>query len=164
MFKFLIVGLLLFVFAGCGRMYYVVRHAEKEPQSDMMTSDVLLSDAGRERAAALRNALVHKDIRRIFSTNTLRTVATAKPLSEQIDVDIELYEPTDTLFVARLKGIKGNALIVGHSNTVDDIVNGLIGRTELQDLNNTEYDNLFIVKRKGEQNVLEKRKYGVAQW
>ena len=160
--KLLCIVLLFFLFS-CGKTYYVVRHAEREPATDNMTTDVLLSDAGKERATALRERLEDKNIRRIFSTNTLRTVATAKPLSEQIDVDIELYEPTDTAFATRIKKIRGNALIVGHSNTVDDLVNRLLGRDELKDLMDNEYDNLFLVKRKGGQYVLEKKKYGAVQ-
>ena len=52
----------------------------------------------------------------------------------------------------------GNVLVVGHSNTVDDIVNGLMGISEFSDLPDTEYGSLFIVKKKGNKYSVEKIK------
>jgi hypothetical protein len=49
-------------------------------------------------------------------------------------------------------------LVVGHSNTVDDIVNGLTGRAEMTDLADNEYGNAFIVKRKGSSYTFERIK------
>ena len=159
-------GLLLlsgFFLLSCGNTIYVVRHAEKETTTEMST-DVLLSDAGKVRAQALKDALHNQNIQRIFSTNTLRTLATATPLSEAAAVSIELYEPGDKSFAARLKRIKrGNVLVVGHSNTVDDVVNGLLGQTELTDLRDDAYDNLFVVKRRSKGYYLSRRKYGAVQ-
>ena len=56
---------------------------------------------------------------------------------------------------------KGNVLIVGHSNTVDDIANKMSGQTVVSgDLKDNEYDNLFIIKRKGKGFVFKAEKYG----
>jgi len=63
--------------------------------------------------------------------------------------------------VAILKSIKWNALVIGHSNTVDDIVNKLCGQVKIQtDLKDGEYDNLFMVRIKGKKILFERRKYG----
>ena len=41
-------------------------------------------------------------------------------------------------------------LIVGHSNTVDDVVNKLCGEIKVPaDLPDSEYDNLYLVIKKG---------------
>jgi hypothetical protein len=48
-----------------------------------------------------------------------------------------------------LKNLKGNVLVIGHSNTVDDVVNGLIGKPALNDLPENQFGDLFIVHKKG---------------
>ena len=154
---------LLILFSSCNRnTFYIVRHAEKATAAPNMSSDVPLSEAGEKRAIALKELLKEKDVRYIFSTQTIRTTSTAKPLSELKSVPVQLYSPRDTTdkFIMRLKSIrKGSVLIVGHSNTVDDVVNKMMGQTLLSDLAETEYDNLFIVKRKGKKYFFEREKY-----
>ena len=55
---------------------------------------------------------------------------------------------------------KSNTLIVGHSNTVDDLVNKLTGENRLQDLPDHVYDRLFILTRKGKRLTLVESNYG----
>jgi 2,3-bisphosphoglycerate-dependent phosphoglycerate mutase len=140
--------------------YYIVRHAEKEPTTTM-TSDVPLSDAGRQRAQALRMLLQNGNIRHIFSTNYIRTRSTVQPLADALHLPVEIYDPKDTTFISKLKALKGNVLVVGHSNTVDDLVNSLSGRREVEgDLADSQYGDLFIVKKKGSRLVFEKKHFG----
>ena len=148
----IIVGIVSVITFSCSTTnYYIVRHAEKETQASNMSSDVSLSAAGMERAEALKNILQDKKIQSIFSTNTIRTKSTAKPISDATGISIKVYDSRDTLYVSRLKNIsKGNILVVGHSNTVDDIINKLAGQNLLQDLPDSAYGDLFIVKKKGE--------------
>ncbi|MBD0298260.1 MAG: histidine phosphatase family protein [Flavisolibacter sp.] len=160
MFKVILLSI-CFILFSCSTTYYIVRHAEKEPATEMVT-DVFLSEEGKERAEALRDSLVNKDIKRIFSTNTLRTLSTARPLSEAISIDIETYDPADSSFITRLKQLShGRVLIVGHSNTVDDLVNGLTREHSINgDLADNEYGDLFIVKRKGQKYFFERKHFG----
>jgi 2,3-bisphosphoglycerate-dependent phosphoglycerate mutase len=149
------------VLTSCSSTYYIVRHAEKEAASSNMTSDVPLSAAGKERAEALKQALQHKYIRRIYSTNYIRTRETAQPLSATTGVAIETYDPRDTTFTERLKDLKrSTTLIVGHSNTVDDLVNRLTGQKLLQDLPDTQYGDLFVVKKKGKRYQYDVKHFG----
>lgn len=160
----------LVIFSSCSSVkYYVVRHAEKETASAGTTmstpNDPPLSAAGRVRAIELREALRTKNIQYIFSTNTIRTISTAQPLNElRGSTRIELYNTRDSLdfLVQKLKEIKkGNSLIVGHSNTVDDIVNKLCGETKVPgDLPDSEYDNLYIITKKGKRMKFENQTYG----
>jgi phosphohistidine phosphatase SixA len=133
---------------ACSRTYYVVRHAEKAAPGPDMSTDVPLTPAGEARALALRDSLKHKKIGYIFSTNTVRTKSTASPLATALILPTTIYGPKpDSNFIQQLFKLKKNALIVGHSNTVDDIVNGLCMRKyEIKDLAETEYDKLFVVK------------------
>jgi broad specificity phosphatase PhoE len=126
----------------------------------MMTNDPPLSEAGKVRAFVLKDELAKKNIRHIYSTNTIRTMSTAEPLGRAIKVNVELYSNVDSL-INTIRSVKGNVLVVGHSNTVDDIVNKLCGQVKIAtDLNDGEYDNLFVVKINGKRIIFEKRKYG----
>ena len=163
----LVLSVVLF---SCGNTYYIVRHAEKETGIDPKTmkplTDPPLSIEGQERALKLKELLSGKNIRRIYSTNTLRTRSTAQPLKElfpEVPFFIYISKP-DSLdeFVQQLKYIhKENVLIIGHSNTVDDIANKLSGKTVVPgDLKDNEYNNLFIIKRKGKGFKIKNEKYG----
>lgn len=162
-------GLLIttFLLTSCSRTYYVVRHAEKatpSPGTTMSTpDDPPLSEVGLKRAEALKSALSPKQIKNIFSTDTKRTRSTAEPLSAQTGVPIQKYGPRpDSGFIQKLKALGSNTLVVGHSNTVDDIVNGLLNQQKLTDLADSEYDNLFVVRFKrffGTRISFEGRKY-----
>jgi 2,3-bisphosphoglycerate-dependent phosphoglycerate mutase len=144
--------------------YYIVRHAEKEnptAMSSTMTTDVPLSEAGKQRAQALKELLVKENIKYVFSTNYIRTKSTVQPLVGIINVPIEIYDPKDPQFVSKLKDLNGNALIVGHSNTVDDLVNELTGNKEIPaDLQDSEYGDLFVVKKKGKRITSERKHFG----
>jgi broad specificity phosphatase PhoE len=160
----------LFSLGACGNTIYIVRHAEKEPvpagSSQMMVSNPPLSEAGKMRSYALRDKLRHDHIRFIFSTNTTRTLSTAQPLNELLgSTRIELYsskKDSADFFINQLKSIKrGNVLVVGHSNTIDDIANQLCGKTVVNgDLKDHQYDNLFVIKRKGSVYRFSRKKYG----
>lgn len=157
--------IIAFAFISCSQTFYVVRHAEKEKQELGMSSDVALSAAGKNRAENLSNLLANKNIKQIFSTNTIRTMATAAPISNRLRLNITLYENKfDSVFIKKIKATKGNVLIVGHSNTYDDIVNLLCGRIIIMaNLQDNEYDNLYeIKKRKGIIMRIENKKYGIS--
>ena len=140
--------------------YYIVRHAEKET-ANTMTSDVSLSEIGKQRAEALKDLLQKENIKYIFSTNFMRTRSTAQPLATAINIPIEIYDPKDPDFVSKLKSLNGNVLIVGHSNTVDDLVNDLTGKKEInRDLPDSAYGDLFVVKKKGNQFTFERKHFG----
>jgi len=164
--KHLLIALLLsMILASCKQTYYVVRHAEKEaPQGTetMMNNNPPLSEPGKQRAEALKEELKTKKIGYLFSTNTVRTLSTAEPVKNYFNLVPEIYGPVpDQSFISRLLSLKKNALIVGHSNTVDDIVNKLCGSVKIpNDLPDTAYDNLFVIRKKGKHMTFENRKFG----
>lgn len=168
--KILLSAFTVFFLFSCSTKIYVVRHAEKETGIDMATmkptTDPPLSFEGNQRALKLKEILSNKNIKHIYSTNTLRTISTAKPLKElYLGMPIQLYSSKpDSLeaFIQKIKSIqKGNVLVVGHSNTVDDIVNKLCMRKAIAtDLKDNEYDNLFILVKKGNSYKLKVQKYG----
>lgn len=150
---------------SCSQTFYIVRHAEKEVANSsgaMMSNDPPLSEAGKLRAEALKETLKGKKIGYIFSTNTIRTRSTAEPLRARLNLTTEIYQPIpDETFITRLLSLKKNVLLVGHSNTVDDIVNKLCGTIKIPaDLPDTAYDNLFVIRKKGKRLSFENKKYG----
>ena len=155
------------ILTSCSHTYYIVRHAEKAVPSSGSTmntpDDPPLSDAGMRRADALKEVLKDKKITNIYSTNTKRTRLTAEPLSRSTGSTIQTYGPRpDSAFINSLKKLKTNTLVVGHSNTVDDVVNGLLSQNQLSDLADSEYDNLFVVKYKtffGRRIKYQRQKY-----
>ena len=155
--------LITIVFCACNSNtidYYIVRHAEKAiVDSSVKLSAVPLSEQGEKRAEGLKNQLQNKRIRYIYSTNTVRTKATAEPLSKAIGVPVKIYDGSNANFIQTLKKSDGNVLIVGHSNTVDDLVNGLTGKSLLSDLPDNLYGNLFIVHKKGKMIKYEMKRF-----
>lgn len=160
--RYLMILLAAFILCSCSNTIYVVRHAEKAPQVGN-NSDVALSAEGQQRAQALKSALTDKKIEQVYSTNTIRTKSTAQPTADHFGLSINTYGPRpDSAFINLLKTSKKNTLVVGHSNTIDDIANMLTGTNEAGgDLKDSDYDNLFIIKRKGDKFILKKETYGV---
>lgn len=163
--KYSLMLLCLFIsLTVCSQTYYIVRHAEKGMSpggAHMMVNDPPLSDSGKARAQSLKELLKDKDIAYIYSTNTIRTRTTAEPLSQLLGITIQTYgSKPDSAFIQQLKSLNKNVLIVGHSNTVDDIVNMLCGEKKLPgDLPDSEYDNLFIVTKKNGKMLFDQRKF-----
>lgn len=158
----IVLSFILFIFSSCSHSYYIVRHAEKATAEANMSSDVPLTEKGKDRAEALKDILKNKKIAYVFSTNTIRTRSTAQPTADYFHLATEIYGARpDSAFIGLLKSKKKNTLIIGHSNTVDEVINKLCGETMLpDDLPESEYDNLFIVKKKGKKMLFTRSRYG----
>lgn len=137
--------------------YYISRHAER---AGAMGNDPQLTPEGEKQALDLRDYLKDKNIKGVYSTNFNRTRATARPTSEHFNLPVAIYNPQQAnAMLDSLKATnKNNVLIVGHSNTVDDMVNRLTGANTMTDLPETEYGSLFIVRKKGSNYSFEKIK------
>lgn len=168
--RLLFLSFIVCFLCSCGNTFYIVRHAEKEkPVNKILLNpnDPPLSDSGDARTLALKERLKSENIRHIFSTNYVRTISTAKPIDEYLlDVQTQIYSARpDSLaaFISKLKTIRnGNVLIVGHSNTIDDLANQLSGTTVVPgDLADSDYDNLYIIRRRGNRFVFKSETYGV---
>lgn len=135
---------------------FVVRHAERADAgtagATMMANDPELSAAGRARAQSLAAALKDAKIAAIYTTEYKRTRQTAEPLAGALGIEVTVVPARDlAALVGKLKG-GGNALVVGHSNTVGPIIEQL-GVAEPVTLGDEDYDNLFVVVR-GEKPAL----------
>ena len=83
---------------------------------------------GQARAAALVKWFKGRKLAAIYVTSFKRTQQTAAPLAAERGLTPIVYGPAPSPeFLAQLKAAKGPVLVVGHSNTVPDIVAGVGG-------------------------------------
>jgi broad specificity phosphatase PhoE len=103
---------------------YVMRHLDT-PQGER---DPDLTAAGHRNAATLVRWFAGKPLAAIYISDFKRTRQTVAPLAVRRGLTPKRYDPADTAgLVRRVRGERGPILIVGHSNTVPDIVAQLGG-------------------------------------
>ena len=120
---------------------YLVRHAERVDQ----TPESVLTELGETRAEELADLLKGELFTHIYSTPYNRTILTAKPVADQQGLPISEYDAGDLSgFAEVVRGLRGVALVVGHSNTTPILVNHLIG-TEFPYLEDHVYDRVYVV-------------------
>lgn len=120
---------------------YLVRHAEKASP----TGDTGLSEAGAKRAECLATTLADASLQAIYTTEYKRTKATAAPTATKAHLTPIIIPGADTnKLVAALQQEAGHSvLVVGHSNTVPEIIDRLgAGKITIKD---DEYDHLYVV-------------------
>ena len=141
---------------------WVVRHAEKLTD-DLKDANPNLSEKGIQRAEDLKQYLSKKKIEKIFSTPFLRTKNSAEPLAKMLNIEVEIYQTkVNADFANKIKALPNrNILIVGHSNTVIEIVKILGAKPPVQTLKDDDYDFLFEVKIKGDKAFVKTHRYGV---
>jgi broad specificity phosphatase PhoE len=133
---------------------FVTRHAEKQD----MSQDSPLSAAGQQRANELARVLGQCGVQIIHQTEFRRTRETAAPLAAALGLTPVESPAADVAgLVAAIRGAERGKMIVvvGHSNTVPDIINQLTGIT-VSAIPEAEFDNLYqvILPRCGSKRVL----------
>lgn len=134
------------------RFVFLVRHAEKMDES----TDAALSIEGIERSNRLKEILAEAEIDHMYSTDFQRTKNTLKPIAEYRQLEIETYS-VDTLWEFSqhiLKHVSGNILIIGHSNSIPNLANLLIGNEEYAEFKHEEYGKIIII------SILDKKVSG----
>src|SRR4030095_5156942 len=120
---------------------FILRHAEKADDS----KDAELSEAGRARAEALANMLRDSKISVIYTTEFKRTQQTATPVAKALGLTVTtLPAANQAALVAKLRTSIANSLVVGHGNTIPDIIKAL-EILEPVNIPESAYDNLFVV-------------------
>jgi 2,3-bisphosphoglycerate-dependent phosphoglycerate mutase len=137
--------------------FIIIRHAEKDTTvkgSQMMQADPPLNTKGQERAASLIQKFKKYKINKIYSTNYNRTKSTVFPLANAIGLSINDYDPRQLKAFADELQLPANnsktVLIVGHSNTSPKLVNLLLGKDVYKDLDDSVYNQYWIVKINGQ--------------
>ena len=125
--------------------FVIVRHAEKSTDDPQ---DPSLSETGKTRAQSLARLLEDAPLSAAYATGFRRTQQTAQPAADAHGVKITIYDAKlpATTFAAQLRAAHahGTVLVVGHSNTVPDIVSALSGQP-VDAMSDDQYDLVYRV-------------------
>lgn len=126
---------------------FVLRHAE----TTGTLNDPSLSNRGRERATRVGMLLRSVGAERVLHSVTARAKETALEITRVIQVGSGSYDLLDPEPVTRRIIERGGVwIIIGHSNTVPDLVRRLGGDAGTDLLPDGLYDQIFMVVRAGE--------------
>ncbi|MEO3879591.1 SixA phosphatase family protein [Rheinheimera fenheensis] len=139
-----IISLLLVLLLSCmaaADTVYFVRHAEKLADG----KDPALTVCGQARADALATSLTAVKLAAVYATPYQRTGQTAAAVAKQQQLEVTTYDPRQPeVLVQQLKALSQPALVVGHSNTVPELVAQLSG-IAMAPLTEQDYDLLYQV-------------------
>jgi len=146
--------------AASGVAFVVVRHAEKATDDPR---DPSLTASGQARAAALAERFATAPLEAAYATAYKRTQQTALPAATASGIGVTTYDAARPAadFAAELQGTykRGTVLVVGHSNTVPDIVAALCA-CAVAPLDESTYDRLYEVRIDADgRAVLTQRSY-----
>lgn len=127
------------------KVVYMVRHAEKDV---VPKNDPPLTTDGVIRSVDLASWFKDIDIDSVFSTDYVRMRETAKPIAEQQNLELSIYDAKDfDGFAKKLKKMKADTiLVVGHSNTILEQIEALGFDRPQEEINEKEYDKIFELR------------------
>ena len=136
--------------AVAGTTVVIVRHAEKSTDDPR---DPSLSAAGQQRARDLGAVLNDAGVTDVYVTEYKRTRQTAEPLAQASGISMverpinAANSATYAQDLAReilTRSAGKSVLVVGHSNTVPNIVKALSG-SAVPPITDAEYDHIYVV-------------------
>ena len=150
---------------------FLVRHAEKE---DEPRQDPPLKKEGVARSQELARLLANAGIKSIYTSQFTRTKSTAEPLATKLGLTVAsislksnpanprlIAEESTAEVVNKIMERPGeNVMVVGHSNSVPDVIK-MLGGDVVPTIDERKFDDLFIVTvyAKGKAKVTH-MKYG----
>jgi len=126
--------------------FIVVRHAEQVVND---SRDPPLSKRGVARAKALARRLAGAPLVAAYATPLRRSRQTAQPAAARHHIAVTAYDaampPADFVAGLRARHARGTVLVVGHSNTVPEIVAGLCS-CRIRALGEDDYDAIYTIR------------------
>ena len=120
---------------------YVMRHLH----TPAGVSDPDLTPEGMKYALAVSHSFERDRPDVIYVSSTKRAQQTAAPLAERLKLTPKIYDPRDTPgLIAAVSTETGTVLIVGHSNTVPDIIEKLGGKRP-SDLTHEDFGDIWHI-------------------
>ncbi len=118
---------------------YLIRHAEKADSS----ANPNLSADGLQRANNWSVILQDVAFDAFYSTNYNRTLQTIQPIANSNAKEVTIYDPTNFSLQDVITNHSGkNVFIVGHSNTIPELINTYLGTSVYPIMTETEFGNL----------------------
>ncbi len=126
---------------------FVLRHAEYDVISGVPNQGLHLNSLGVARAEQLGKVLCDADVNEIFVSDFVRTQETAQELATNMSLAPIIYSNSNIQNI--VQQIKTNYIgktivIVGHSNTVPQIINEFILGSPVINID-YEFHNLFVI-------------------
>jgi broad specificity phosphatase PhoE len=124
-------------------LFMLVRHADKKTPDEKS----LLSAKGLKRADDLKRVLSSVKLKAVYHTEFERTRQTAAPTAADhhlTPIEVKSDDVQGLAKILRALPPEQDVLVVGHSDTVPDLLNELGVSTKVA-IGNYDYDNLFIV-------------------
>jgi len=136
------IPLLLVTGTNAAPFVFIVRHAEKASTSD---KDPDLSLQGQKHADSLAHILQDSQITSVVVTEFKRTQETAAPTAKAAHVSSTMIPASDVgALVEELRALNGNVLVVGHGNTIPDLLKALGIATPVS-IPEDDYSEIFVV-------------------
>ena len=132
------------IFADEPTTIILVRHAEK---GTAPADNPSLTEAGKARATELVRVVGMSDIKAVYSSQYARTRETAEFVAQHFSIPVQQVDAakTNDLVSDILSRHAGETvLVVGHSNTLPEIVQAF-GGPAIADPEDNEYDNLLVL-------------------
>jgi 2,3-bisphosphoglycerate-dependent phosphoglycerate mutase len=136
------IPVVLVTHATAAPVVFVLRHAEKASTGG---KDPGLSVQGQKRADALAHILKDSQITSVFVTEFKRAQETAAPTARAAHVSPTVIPANDIgALVGKLRALNSNALVVGHGNTIPDLLKALGIATPVS-IPEDDYTEIFAV-------------------
>lgn len=134
---------------------FLIRHAER---ADEPRQDPPLTEKGVARSAALARLLSTAGVKAIYTSQFARTKLTAEPLAKQLGVTATAISlktsPSNPRAIADestketvdkiMSHAGGSVLVVGHSNSIPDVIK-MLGGDVVPTIDEKKFDDLFVV-------------------
>lgn len=155
----LIAPLLVLLLGACmlppvpqpGPDFYVMRHLPAGTGADPD-----LSPEGQRQAQLLANWFTGEPPAAIFVTDTRRARQTAAPLAEKLGLTPVVYDARNTPWlISEVMKSPNPALIIGHSNTVPEIV-ATLGGTRPEPIAHDQFGDIWHIH--GPRRVTERKR------
>lgn len=117
-----------------------VRHSEKEAGKDPD-----LTQKGKNYAKSLVTFFSENKFDAAYSTPYKRTLQTIQPLAEKQELEIKNYAPLDSNFLKNEVQKWNKVLVVGHSNTIPNLINSFVPNANLKEIDESDYGKVFVV-------------------